>query len=258
MNEKLIEELKTLRDGFEQDLEVIRQMTVEPDIALGYADAKVTTAVQVATINKAIAALSAKPEPLPEVDSWIFAHSEPLLGVGIVVPQSAVLELVAKLTDAHKAAMAACESDWGNLVDALNDKVAAHATEKAALLESIEGFKELQAEEYNRTEDQLVAMELRIAEAKEHGRREALMGVPKISNEMKAEHIGEYSFKHKVSCCGGDLEGCDGDECDCCDGSGLIEDDLIVPWDTCKTIFKGMFQTYARAAQAGHNNGGNK
>jgi hypothetical protein len=77
--------------------------------------------------------------------------------------------------------------------------------------------------------------------------------VPKITNEMKAAHIGEYSFKHKTSCNGGDLEGCDGDRCHICDGSGWIEDDLIVPWDTCKQIFKGMHATFVRPTTEPHS-----
>jgi hypothetical protein len=73
----------------------------------------------------------------------------------------------------------------------------------------------------------------------------------KFTNEMKAIHIGEYSFKRTIACYGEDGDGCaldDAPECSHCDSSGEIEVDEVVPWDTCKQIFKGMYATAVQSA----------
>lgn len=60
-------------------------------------------------------------------------------------------------------------------------------------------------------------------------------GRPKITNAMKAEHIGEYRIPIELGC------NCDMDEkCPACHGTGEYTYWAQVPWDTCKEIYKRM------------------
>ena len=54
---------------------------------------------------------------------------------------------------------------------------------------------------------------------------------PKMTNEMKATHIGEYSWE---------------EDAPCYDENGDYQEYTAtreVPWDLCKQIFKGMYKT---------------
>lgn len=68
-------------------------------------------------------------------------------------------------------------------------------------------------------------------------------GRPKITNAMKAEHIGEYTVPITMGC----TECDDGDEkCPCCHGDGEYVYHAQVPWGTCKEIYKRMAISAAR------------
>ncbi len=67
---------------------------------------------------------------------------------------------------------------------------------------------------------------------------------PKITNGMKGACIGELSFTTEEPCpkCTLHLEG-HYDDVEClCDGSedGVYERKIVVPWNTCKEIYKAM------------------
>lgn len=62
---------------------------------------------------------------------------------------------------------------------------------------------------------------------------------PVITNEMKAECIGEFSFMVDVPCGECLIEGED-EDCEVCGGELTHEKAVTVPWDTCKKIYKTM------------------
>ena len=62
-------------------------------------------------------------------------------------------------------------------------------------------------------------------------------GKPKITNKMKAECCGEFSFDVEVYC------GCDEidrPDCEFCDGTQFYDRTVDVPWTLCKDIYKKM------------------
>ena len=68
-------------------------------------------------------------------------------------------------------------------------------------------------------------------------------GRPLVTSTMKAEHIGEYTVPVTMDC----TECADGDEkCPCCHGAGEYVYHAIVPWSTCKEIYKRMATSAAR------------
>jgi len=64
-------------------------------------------------------------------------------------------------------------------------------------------------------------------------------GKPMVTSAMKAACIGEFSVDTTIDCpdCR-DLDTCDG--CGTCKGTGLIVQDIDIPWDTIKDIYKMM------------------
>ena len=71
---------------------------------------------------------------------------------------------------------------------------------------------------------------------------------PKITSDMKADHIGEYTFSEERYCC-------EDEECSNCGGAGRHMAELTVPWDLCKTIFKAMYKTAIKESLSGVEGG---
>ena len=65
--------------------------------------------------------------------------------------------------------------------------------------------------------------------------------VPEITNKMKAECHGEFSYTKVVSCEQCAIEG-ENESCDCCEGSGEYIKTFEIPWDSCKDIYKAMYK----------------
>lgn len=65
---------------------------------------------------------------------------------------------------------------------------------------------------------------------------------PRILNVMKAECIGEFSFKRETTCSACFFDEVDEPqgECEVCQGQVHYEETIVVPWDTCKDIYKKM------------------
>jgi len=67
---------------------------------------------------------------------------------------------------------------------------------------------------------------------------------PLITNEMKADAIGEFSITVEESC-----SACyfhvPQDDCEVCQGEVEYTRTVQVPWDTCKEIYKRMTQSAA-------------
>jgi len=70
-----------------------------------------------------------------------------------------------------------------------------------------------------------------------------------ITNEMKSECIGEYSFKVDRSCSACHFGEPD-EDCEVCAGEIEYSEEITVPWDLCKKIYKGML-TAAPDTKAG-------
>jgi hypothetical protein len=69
-------------------------------------------------------------------------------------------------------------------------------------------------------------------------------GKPLVTSAMKAACIGEFTFPmHRV--CTECLEIAD-EECDVCGGEIDYIDQITVPWDTCKAIYKAMAMEAAK------------
>ncbi len=64
---------------------------------------------------------------------------------------------------------------------------------------------------------------------------------PLMTNEMKAEHIGEYSVQFPVGC--HECEENPEEICGACNGEGQYMQEINIPWDTCKRIYKAMYTT---------------
>jgi len=70
-------------------------------------------------------------------------------------------------------------------------------------------------------------------------------GKPLITNEMKAECVGEFSFEIEESCNACASHGADSD-CEVCEGEVEYTRTVYVPWDVCKDIYKMMAEVAAR------------
>lgn len=70
---------------------------------------------------------------------------------------------------------------------------------------------------------------------------------PVITNEMKAEHMGEYQLELPEYCPLCDPEDLD-DTCEICEGEGQYTREIPIPWDTCKKIYQAMYATAVKAA----------
>lgn len=81
----------------------------------------------------------------------------------------------------------------------------------------------------------------------QHGEAEP---VAKVTSEMKARCIGEFSFSIPDVCYECVAEGPDKD-CYLCDGEIEIERSVEVPWDTCKEIYKRMAKYAPPTATSG-------
>lgn len=66
-----------------------------------------------------------------------------------------------------------------------------------------------------------------------------LHGKPEITNLMKANCIGEFSFEVETVCGVCATNGPDG-ACEVCAGAIEYVETQTVPWDTCKEIYKAM------------------
>lgn len=64
-------------------------------------------------------------------------------------------------------------------------------------------------------------------------------GEPVITNEMKAECMGEFEISITQDCGRCLVEGLD-ENCEQCDGELVYQRIVTVPWDTCKEIYKAM------------------
>lgn len=60
-------------------------------------------------------------------------------------------------------------------------------------------------------------------------------GQPDVTSSMKASCIGEFHIKVEEVC-----TSCNEHTCDVCFGEGYISREVVIPWDTCKDIFKAM------------------
>lgn len=71
---------------------------------------------------------------------------------------------------------------------------------------------------------------------------------PLITNEMKAECIGEFSINQERICsCENDTDDGEPDpDCDACHGQGEYTAKIDIPWDTMKEIYKMMATVAAR------------
>ena len=67
-------------------------------------------------------------------------------------------------------------------------------------------------------------------------------GKPLVTSAMKAECIAEFSFQREIACpaCCYESEETEQDSCALCNGSGEYTEKLVIPWDTCKEIYKAM------------------
>jgi hypothetical protein len=81
-----------------------------------------------------------------------------------------------------------------------------------------------------------------------------LGGKPKITAEMKAECIGEFTFKRENTCyeC---FENADS-SCVICAGEIDYTETITVPWDTCKKIYKAMAIAAAKPSCAASGTAG--
>lgn len=65
---------------------------------------------------------------------------------------------------------------------------------------------------------------------------------PEITSSMKGRCIGQFSFPIEECCpkCALELDR-NYDDVEClCDGDGTYYKNIVVPWDTCKDIYKKM------------------
>ena len=75
-----------------------------------------------------------------------------------------------------------------------------------------------------------------------------LSGKPEITNAMKAECIGEFTFDVERVCTHCAVAFHDEDhECEVCDGEIEYTETVTVPWDTCKEIYKAMATEAAKS-----------
>lgn len=66
-------------------------------------------------------------------------------------------------------------------------------------------------------------------------------GKPEITNEMKAECMGEFSMEVEHTCSACSLNaGGDDVECEVCNGDIHYTRSYTIPWDTVKAIYKRM------------------
>lgn len=63
--------------------------------------------------------------------------------------------------------------------------------------------------------------------------------VAKVTNEMKAQCIGEFSFTQESACTACHYDVPD-EDCEVCNGEVHYDQKITVPWDTCKEIYKRM------------------
>lgn len=63
-------------------------------------------------------------------------------------------------------------------------------------------------------------------------------GKPDVTAAMKGACIGEFMFKKEVHCEHEDPDF--PDECPWCNGDGARMEEIMVPWDTCKAIYRAM------------------
>lgn len=66
-----------------------------------------------------------------------------------------------------------------------------------------------------------------------------LNGRPEVTNSMKANCIGEFSFTIPMVC-GECVTGTADKDCEVCAGEVEYLQSVSVPWDTCKEIYKAM------------------
>lgn len=66
-------------------------------------------------------------------------------------------------------------------------------------------------------------------------------GQADVTNAMKMECVGEFTFSRSEACGKCASEGPSSD-CDECNGGQVVEREVTVPWDTCKAIFKRMVE----------------
>lgn len=71
-------------------------------------------------------------------------------------------------------------------------------------------------------------------------------GLPMVTNQMKADCIGEFEFTIEAECTACFYDEPDSD-CEVCQGGIQYERKVTVPWDTCKEIFKRMAAVASRA-----------
>jgi hypothetical protein len=62
---------------------------------------------------------------------------------------------------------------------------------------------------------------------------------PVITNEMKAEFMGEFEFTIEAEC-GECIDTGEDEDCEVCQGGIVYERKVTVPWTTCKRIYKAM------------------
>lgn len=64
-------------------------------------------------------------------------------------------------------------------------------------------------------------------------------GEPKVTNEMKAECIGEFTFTREATCTACHYDEPQ-DDCEVCGGEVQYIETITVPWTSCKEIYKAM------------------
>ena len=68
------------------------------------------------------------------------------------------------------------------------------------------------------------------------------MTQPVITDEMKFAHMGKHSFTIQAEC-GECIDVGPDTDCFVCHGEVIYDRQIVVPWDTCKEIYKAMTKT---------------